>query len=88
MNAETASIEIAVLDDDYDFRHYIEDIYEHRHQREFGQILGLAWTLLRSEQGGLPVLFCRTSITGLVSHTTSAPSADSMSTAPSISSRR
>jgi DNA-binding NtrC family response regulator len=26
MSAETASIEIAVLDDDYDFRHYIEDM--------------------------------------------------------------
>jgi len=37
-------------------RHYIEEMYEHRHQRELGQILGLAWTLLTSERGGLRVL--------------------------------
>ena len=34
-------------------RHYIDEMYEHRHQREFGQILALAWRLLRSERGGL-----------------------------------
>jgi hypothetical protein len=38
-------------------QHYIEEMYEHRYQREFGSILGLAWTLLRSEAGGLAVLF-------------------------------
>ena len=38
-------------------RHYIEDMYEHRYQREFGSILALAWTLLRSEAGGLVVLY-------------------------------
>jgi hypothetical protein len=32
-------------------------MYEHRHQREFGQIVGLAWRLVRSEQGGWAVLF-------------------------------
>ena len=37
-------------------RHYIDEMYEHRHQREFGQIIGLAWRLLRSERGGLGVL--------------------------------
>jgi GTP:adenosylcobinamide-phosphate guanylyltransferase len=37
-------------------RHYIEEMYEHRHQREFGQILGLAWRLLRSERGGPAVV--------------------------------
>jgi hypothetical protein len=37
-------------------RHYVEEMYEHRHQREFGQILGLAWQLLRSERGGFGVL--------------------------------
>lgn len=37
-------------------RHYIEEMYEHRHQREFGQIAGLAWRLLRSERGGFAVL--------------------------------
>jgi GTP:adenosylcobinamide-phosphate guanylyltransferase len=37
-------------------RHYIEDMYEHRYQKEFGHIARLAWTLVRSEQGGLTVL--------------------------------
>lgn len=37
-------------------RHYVEEMYEHRHQREFGQILALAWRLLRSERGGLVVV--------------------------------
>jgi hypothetical protein len=37
-------------------RHYIDEMYEHRHQREFGQILALAWRLLRSERGGFVVL--------------------------------
>lgn len=36
-------------------RHYIDEMYEHRHQREFGQIVALAWRLLRSE-GGLGVV--------------------------------
>ena len=39
-------------------RHYIEKMYQHRHQRELGQILGLAWTLLTGERGGLRVLSC------------------------------
>jgi GTP:adenosylcobinamide-phosphate guanylyltransferase len=38
-------------------RYYIEDMYEHRYQKEFGHILRLAWTIMRSEQGGLRVLF-------------------------------
>jgi len=38
-------------------RHYIEDMYEHRYQKEFGNIARLAWTILRSEQGGLRILF-------------------------------
>jgi hypothetical protein len=38
-------------------RHYIEDLYEHRFQRQWGQILGLAVRLLRVEQGGLRILF-------------------------------
>ena len=37
-------------------RYYVEEMYEHRHQREFGQILGLAWRLLRSERGGFAVV--------------------------------
>jgi molybdopterin-guanine dinucleotide biosynthesis protein A len=39
-------------------RHYIEEMYQHRHQRELGPILALAWTLLTSERGGLRVLSC------------------------------
>jgi hypothetical protein len=38
-------------------RHYVEEMYEHRHQREFGQIAKLAWRLLRTEHGGLGVLW-------------------------------
>jgi hypothetical protein len=38
-------------------RHYIEDMYEHRYQKEFGHIARLAWTILRSEQGGLQIFF-------------------------------
>jgi len=38
-------------------RHYIADMYEHRYQKEFGHIAGLAWRILRSEQGGLRTLF-------------------------------
>ncbi len=38
-------------------RFYIEEMYEHRYQKQFGQIAGLAWRLLRSEEGGLRVLF-------------------------------
>jgi len=38
-------------------RRYIEDLYEHRHQRQWGQILGLAIRLLRAEEGGLRILF-------------------------------
>lgn len=37
-------------------RYYVEEMYEHRHQREFGPILRLAWRLLRSERGGFAVL--------------------------------
>ncbi|MDH3518813.1 MAG: NTP transferase domain-containing protein [Myxococcales bacterium] len=38
-------------------RHYIEEMYEYRHQREFGSIAGLAWRLLRDERGGLVVFY-------------------------------
>jgi hypothetical protein len=37
-------------------RHYIEEMYQHRHQKELGQIVALAWTLLTSKRGGLRVL--------------------------------
>jgi hypothetical protein len=38
-------------------RHYIEEMYRHRHQRELGPILALAWRLLTSERGGLSIVF-------------------------------
>ncbi len=38
-------------------RHYVEDMYEHRYQRQFWQIVGLAWRLLRTEQGGVRTVF-------------------------------
>jgi hypothetical protein len=37
-------------------RHYIEEMYRHRHQREFGPIARLAWQLLSSERGGLSIV--------------------------------
>jgi hypothetical protein len=37
-------------------RHYIEEMYEHRYQKQLRPILGLAWRLLRSEGGGFAVL--------------------------------
>jgi hypothetical protein len=37
-------------------RHYIEDMYENRYQRQIGPILGTAWKILVREGGGLPVL--------------------------------
>ncbi len=36
-------------------RFYLQEMYEHRHQKEWGNIAALAWRLLRSEQGGLAV---------------------------------
>jgi len=38
-------------------RHYIEDMYEHRYQRELWPIVALAWQLLWSERGGVSVVF-------------------------------
>jgi hypothetical protein len=37
-------------------RNYVEEMYEHRHQREFGQVVGLAWRLLRSARGSFAIL--------------------------------
>lgn len=37
-------------------RHRIEEMYEHRHQRELGQILKLGWRILTGEGGGATVL--------------------------------
>jgi hypothetical protein len=38
-------------------RRYIEEMYELRYQKEFANIAKLAWTILRSEQGGLRIVF-------------------------------
>jgi hypothetical protein len=61
-------------------RHYIDEMYEHRHQREFGQILALAWRLLRSERGGLGVLtyFLLMHFAGLVDRWGLARTADAV----------
>jgi len=37
-------------------RLYIEEMYEHRYQKQFGNIVGVAWTLVRKEEGGLRIL--------------------------------
>jgi len=38
-------------------RHYVEDMYEHRYQRQIWPIVTLAWQLLWSERGGASVVF-------------------------------
>jgi hypothetical protein len=38
-------------------RHYIEDMYEHRYQKQIGEMIKLGWTLLRAEGGGLAVIY-------------------------------
>lgn len=38
-------------------RRYVEELYEHRYQREIGNIIKLAWTLVRDERGGLTILY-------------------------------
>lgn len=37
-------------------RHYLEEMYEHRYQKELGSILSLGFRLLRNESGGFAVL--------------------------------
>lgn len=37
-------------------RHYIEEMYQHRYQQQIGQIIALAWRLLRSEEGGFAIV--------------------------------
>ena len=37
-------------------RHYVEEMYEHRHQKQLGQILGLGLRILVREGGGLGLL--------------------------------
>ena len=38
-------------------RHYIEELYRNRFQRELGSVVTLAWRLLTSERGGLGLLY-------------------------------
>ena len=38
-------------------RVYIEELYEHRYQKQFANILGLAWRILRVEEGSLRIVF-------------------------------
>ncbi len=38
-------------------RVYIEELYEHRYQKKFANILGLAWRILRVEEGSLRIVF-------------------------------
>ena len=38
-------------------RQYVEEMYEHRYQKELGNIVRLAWKLLRTEQGGIRLLY-------------------------------
>jgi GTP:adenosylcobinamide-phosphate guanylyltransferase len=38
-------------------RHYVEDMYEHRYQKQIGEMIKLGWTLLRVEGGGLAVIY-------------------------------
>jgi hypothetical protein len=37
-------------------RHYVEEMYEHRYQKQLGPVVRLAWRLLNSEGGGFGVL--------------------------------
>jgi hypothetical protein len=37
-------------------RFYIEEMYEHRHQKEFGEIAALAFRLWRTQEGGFRLL--------------------------------
>lgn len=37
-------------------RHYIEEMYELRHQRELGNMIALAWRIYRAEQVGIGVM--------------------------------
>ncbi len=37
-------------------RFYIEEMYEHRHQKQFGAIVALAWRLWRTQAGGFRLL--------------------------------
>jgi hypothetical protein len=38
-------------------RHYVEEMYRNRFQREIGSIVSMAWRLFTSERGGLTILY-------------------------------
>ena len=38
-------------------RQAVEDMYEHRYQKQLGQMLGLAWRILTNEGGGARIVF-------------------------------
>lgn len=38
-------------------RHYIQEMYQHRHQKQVGNMIGLGWRIMRSESGGLRIAF-------------------------------
>jgi GTP:adenosylcobinamide-phosphate guanylyltransferase len=37
-------------------RHYVEEMYEHRYQKQMGNIIALAWRIFRDQGGGLRLL--------------------------------
>jgi MobA-like NTP transferase domain len=37
-------------------RHYVEEMYEHRYQRQLGHVIALAWRVLTRQGGGVAVL--------------------------------
>jgi hypothetical protein len=38
-------------------RHYIQEMYEHRYQKQLGNMIALGWRIARSESGGLRIAF-------------------------------
>jgi GTP:adenosylcobinamide-phosphate guanylyltransferase len=38
-------------------RHYIQEMYQHRYQKQVGNMIGLGWRIMRSESGGLRIAF-------------------------------
>ena len=38
-------------------RSYVEEMFEHRYQKQFANIVGLALRLVRKEEGGIPILY-------------------------------
>jgi len=43
-------------------RYYVEEMFEHRYQKQFHNIVGLAFQLVRKEEGGFPILYYYTLI--------------------------